>query len=71
MTGYLVFAIAFLVLAAYCLVRAIMIRRKAVPGSEDYDQERQLAKAYFQRAAFFTFVGIFIFFTKIIWRYYL
>ncbi|MDE6564371.1 MAG: hypothetical protein K2L92_06040 [Muribaculaceae bacterium] len=48
-----------------------MARRKAVPGSDDYQEERRLAKAYLQRAAFNAFIALLIFFTKILWRYYL
>lgn len=71
MTGYLIFVAGFLALAIYCLVRCIMARRKAVPGSEDYEEEKRLAKAYLQRAAFNAFIALLIFFTKILWRYYL
>ena len=57
MTGYLIFVSGFLALAIYCLVRGIMARRKAVPGNGDYEEEKRLAKAYLQRAAFNAFIG--------------
>lgn len=71
MNGYIVFSIAFIALAAYCPIRWIMARHKALRDSDNSDEERQLAKAYIQRAAFAAFIGILIFLTKIVWRHWL
>lgn len=69
MNGYLVFSIAFIALAAYCLIRWIMARHKAVRDSDNSDEERQLAKAYLQRAALCIFIGALIFLVKVLWRH--
>lgn len=66
MNGYLVFSIAFITLAAYCLIRWIMARHKALRDSDNSDEERQLAKAYLQRAALCILIGLSIFLTRIL-----
>lgn len=69
MNGYLVFSIAFIALAAYCLIRWIMARHKALRDSDNSEEERRQAKAYLQRAAFCTFIGALIFLVKVLWHH--
>lgn len=69
MNGYIVFSIAFIALAAYCLIRWIMARHKVLRDSDNSEEERRQAKEYLQCAAFCTFIGALIFLVKVLWHH--